>query len=515
MLDKIRNINIWVVAGLFLGIFLFVYFTGALTSGYHFIDDHSMVSISNSLATNSFVKTVSDYIKADLLIRFRPVFFIYYVSIVKAFGLDLFNMSLFVWLLAASTFSFFYLGLRGLRQSVFTSILFVFLIFSGSQMAVWWRLGVNETVAMFFLGLTFLFLAKCSLPKNYQINNVFFNVFLAISALSKESFLIAVPAFAFLKVWNEKVSYEITWWESLKKNWLLILPFGTMAAGLLIIKFYVGTNQIGYAGVTSSLHEFLSGIKHIILGQDALLSWTYLLGALAVALTISLLVKQKLHKTEIAKLVAEIAPYLIFSVVLVTPEILMYAKSGMVERYLLPSTLGLAFLVVGILLVIKDKAAKYFAVIFVCVFIVVSFMVSVTNAKLFAVDGRSAGYFFSTIQESVKPDARILLVVDPVDRFEVSDSIKTYLSYYGYNQLYAYSLPRANYTPFEVSLERAWKQWFVGRTLADLSGSPDLIVVFDKPQAQSFFEQSHISISDYTSLPMDSESYAIYLKKAK
>jgi hypothetical protein len=133
-------------------------------------------------------------------------------------------LSIFTGILAMCSFSFFYFGARKLKYGVLESLVFVLLIFIGSQMAIWWRLGTNETIGMFFLGLAFLFMAKCTKKENYRLNNVAFIILLIIASLCKESFIITIPALVVFKIWNEKNVFKITFKESVKNNYLLAVP---------------------------------------------------------------------------------------------------------------------------------------------------------------------------------------------------------------------------------------------------------------------------------------------------
>lgn len=202
----------------FVSIFVFLHFTKTLYSGYHFIDDHCLVSMKESLNKSSFLETAYIYTKNDFLIRFRPVFSFYYVLLVKVFSLNFFAMSVFMGFLGIISFSFFYFGLKNLKFTIFQSVLFVFLAFVGFQMAIWWRLGTNEPIGIFFLSLSFFFLSKCVNNINYKLSNTLFVFFLAITSLCKESFIFIIPAFLFLKIWLEKESFKISFKESVRKN---------------------------------------------------------------------------------------------------------------------------------------------------------------------------------------------------------------------------------------------------------------------------------------------------------
>lgn len=511
-IDKMKNIKILdsYVIGLFLVIiFSFLYFTGTLTSGYHFIDDHSMISMQMSLNDGSFFETAYAYIKNDFNIRFRPLFYLYYVSEIQVFGLNFLVLSIFTGTLAACSFSFFYFGVRKLKFSVVESFLFVLLAFGGSQMAIWWRLGTNETIGIFFLGLAFLFMAKCVNKEKYKSNNIIFAVLLIVTSLCKESFIITIPAFVVFKIWNEKNVFEITFKESMKNNYLLILPIVAMFIELVIIKFAVGTNKIGYAGVTSSVSEFVMGIKNILFNPMSLYLWIKFVGVLILTYVVSLItLKEK--KEEKIKSIKYFLVYLCFFVLLVLPNVFMHAKSGMVERYLLPTTIGCAFLSIGIIGSVKHSILRGVMIMATVFFILISFGTSRTNAIIFANEGKQSNVLLKSIRNESKKEDNILLVVDPVNRFEVSYSIKTYLAYYGFNNLYAYPIIRDYDTEFEKSLKNQWFDWFREKKINDIKNKPKVIIIFDKEHSDRFFLESNLDEDDYENIAKKDYPYKIY-----
>lgn len=512
-IKKVKHPDLLVVTLFFIGIFSFLFFTGTLKSGYHFIDDHEMLNISTNLNETSFTKSAIGSIQKDLTIRFRPLYYLHRVIEMKIFGTDFFVLSVYTGMLALLTSSFFYLGARKLRQSVFEALLFTTLALVGSQSAIWWRLGPAETIGVFFLGLSFFFMTKCLKRERYKLNNISFITSLTAMSLCKESFIVIIPAFVVFKVWNEKKDFNITTKESFKNNKLLVLPLVIMFVELLMIKFVIGTNNTGYAGTTSSLSEFITGVRNIILNPNSLLIWIKLFVTLALLYTMSFLfiIREKIK--EFTKSTHSLLIYVFFAMMVIIPEILMTAKSGMTERYLLPTTFGLAFLAIGIVQNTKQKIFRVFMMFAICIFIVISFNTAKTDAILFTESGKDANSLLSVVKDKSNAESKILLVADPVDRFEVSYSIKTYLSFYGFSNLYAQPVMKEYSSDSEIGLKKQWDTWFDGKKLKDMKASPDLIVIFDKVQTENFFSQSGVIKSEYENAFSNSESHAVYLKK--
>lgn len=515
---KRLNKDYIIVLLFFVGIFTFLYFTKTLYSGYHFIDDHCLVGMKESLKESSFLKTSYAYIKNDFSIRFRPVFSFYYILLVKIFSLNFFAMSVFMGILGIISFSFFYFGLRNLKFSVLQSTIFILLAFIGSQMAIWWRLGTNEPVGIFFLSLSFFFLSKCVNNINFKLNNALFVVFLTITSLCKESFIFVIPAFIFLKIWLEKENFKISLKESIRKNLITsIFLLTLMFIELLIIKFIVGTNQTGYAGTTSSISEFFNGVKNIVLSKQSLFEWFKFLGLSLIIYFVSFLFLGKEKKEKFIQSIKFFIPNFIFVLLILLPQIFVHAKSGMVERYLLPTTLSLAFLFVVIFKDIKVKFFKFILFIIFSISLFNSFLIAKEKAIDYTSQGKEANFLFETIIENIEKEDDFLLVTDPVSKYEISDSIKIYLSYYGYDNLYVYPILREYKNEFEVSLKNGWFNWFKNKMLEDVENKDSLkmIIIFNKKdeEEEKFFLNSGIDKNNYEEISDEGMPYKIFLKK--
>lgn len=502
-----------VVILFFAAILLFLSYAGTLTSGYHFIDDHEMIVIHSDLEKAPVLNVMANLIKKDLNIRFRPMYFVHRIIEIKIFGADFFTLSFYTGILAALTFSFFYLGARKLKFSALESLIFVLLAFIGSQMAIWWMLGPNETIGMFFLGLTFLFLAKSAERKNYLRDTVLFSVFLVFASLSKESFVIVIPAFVFYKIWNEKNIFGISLRESIQNNLVLLLPAAAMVFEIWMIYFAVGTNTIGYAGSTSGWEELKRGILAIITSKIMLKDWLTFFGIITFLFFLGVVLQKGEKKKKMAYIFKNILPSIIFSFLIVAPGILMYAKSGMAERYLLPSAFGLAFLAVFL---VRENPKIFFRAaggVIAVIFLLGSFKITEDSAKAFAASGIYTNQLLSAAIANSKPDAKILLAVDPVDRFEASDAIKTYLLREKRDNVFGYSLPREYKSDFEFGLEKGWESWYKGKMLSDMVGPPDMIIMTDKIQAERFFSETRLDKDDYKSELSADNPHALFIKK--
>jgi len=513
-----RNINNakWIdsliVLLFFAGVLLFLFYTGTLNSGYHFIDDHEMLKIHADLEKTSFVDTTIQWIKNDFNIRFRPIYFLHRVFEMKFFGDNFFDLSFYTGVLAALTFLFFYYGARKMRFSILESVLFIILTFIGPQMAIWWQLGPNETIGMFFLGLSFLYMAKCTDNNKYFLNNSLFSIFLILASLSKENFAMIIPAFVLYKTWNEKQLFKKSTLEIIQKNYLAIFLIFFMIVEMWFIVFLVGTNTIGYAGSTSSVRELFRRVSDILIRENMLSGWLKLTVVLSAIYFSELAYLKFRKKIKISLMISKILPALFFSLMVVLPNILFYAKSGFMERYLLPIVLGFSFFAVNVIKNINNGILRK-AIILICILFSVSlYNTAAKSASIFAKEGFQTAEMFSAVIGNSKPNSSILLVADPVDRFETSDSIRIYLSSKGFNNMYAHPIGREYRSDFERNLEKIWMKWFEHKNLKDMNNDPGVIILIDKIQSEQIFIKKYIPQNKYHNILDNNNPHAVYVK---
>jgi hypothetical protein len=490
-----------VIISIILSVFLFLFISGTINSGYHFVDDHEVIKIKSDLKTSSFIAVTRNWVKADLNInsRFRPLYYIHRVIETRLLGSDFFLWSLYSGILCCLALIFFYLGIRKLNYGLVESITFLIIIFIGHQSSVWWRLGYGESLGMVFLGLSFYYMSKSLNKRNYKVYNLLFIFFLILSSLTKESFLIIIPAFIIFKIWNEKTCI----WSSLKvsilKNLILLVPLVIFIFELFFIKYHVGTTYSGLNtkisnNITSLLFNSLRFVK------------TYL-NLLVVGLII-LIVCGYIKKLPIRfNLLA-----LVFSILIIVPNLFLYSKSGLVERYLLPSTFGLGILVMTIIGGI-EKDPPWFKKM-TLIFILISFLPFIANsysdAKEFSEEGRSTNKLLSAISTNFVSGAPVMVIVDPVELYEKSVSLKTYLFYEENIDLFGYAFVKDQSDAEYQRYMDGWKSYFIGRRFENLTSAPGLLIFLDKKMIEEFFVRSKLPESKYLQVEIGNSPYALF-----
>ncbi len=500
--------DIIVVMAIIMGVFLFLGITGNLDTAFHFTDDSEILEFTNALQTESIVSVVAGKLKSDLNMRFRPFYYLNRVVEAKIFGNNFALWSIWNAVLASVTFTCFYVGMRKLSYSIIESLIFIMFAFVGLQMAIWWRLGPSETIGTFFLGLTFYFMINCE--KRHALNTVLFCICLIITMLCKESFIIIAPAFLVFKLWHEKNKYEFSIKETIKNNSLLVIPFLVMCFSLWLIIFVIGTNKIIYAGINSNIN-----IIPLVNGSYRILRNSLFEIEIIIILSLLLIYYELKDEKKFKAILIELILPAIFAFLIVVPNLILYAKSGMDERYLLPSTIGIAFLAVSILRTINKNHSWLFKLLVVIILIIFAKPTNmvVKRARNFANEGFQTEKMFAAIIQNSNENSNILLVANPAHYSEWSNSLRTYLSLTNDINLYGFPVNDEYQNDFDKFLSETWHLRFEGRKFEDIKGDIDIIVFFNKKMDSLFYEESGLNPLNYNNLLEQDTDFGVYKRK--
>lgn len=493
-----------VIVFILVSVFLFLFMTKTVVSGFHFVDDHEIIKIKSELQNNDLFYVALRWVKEDIFnnTRFRPVYYVVRVLQTKIFGSDFILWSLFYGFLCFIALVFSYLGMRNFKFSINESIVFLIVVFVGPQCSVWWRLGPGESLGMTLLSLSFYFMSKPRSNQYYTLNNSLFILFLILASLIKESFIIIIPAFIFLKIWIEKESIWSSLKESLLKNIILLVPLIIMILEIIIILFCVGT---GYAGLNSALIEKLSASISTFIGFIS--TYLNLIIAGVIILFISLFNKKNSYKIDFSSF--------IFFLLILVPNIILYSGTGMNKRYLLPAAFGLGFFVVTVISRINIKG--FFKENIALTVIVVSFLPNMVKSTHEAIDFSKDGFNTNRLLEAIpvnnKSEIDALLITDPVYFYELSVSLKTYLFYEKKIELYGYELLSRMQNEAGLAYIDGWKLHFNERLYANMTSRPELLIFFDRKQINAFFLTSSLTPGDYSEKDIGDSNFALFMIK--
>src|SRR4030042_3366416 len=338
----------YVIFSIILVVFLFLSVTQTLTSGYHFIDDHEIVRIKHDLKEAPLFGVINTWVKEDMHVtaRFRPLYFANRVFITSIFGSDFFFWSLYNGLLWCIVLILFYMGIRNLRFNITESLIFLVISFIGPQSEIWRRLGPQESLGVVFLSLAFYSLSLSANGKRYHLYNILFALSLILASLCKESFILIIPAFIILKIWYERIILKEPVKKTLLKELILFVPLFAALLELIYIKYRIGTE---YSGLNNEPGIVIFNIWHTCL--SFVKTYLNLVIAGVILLVTGLIIKRRIFWFDL--------PGLVFFLLIIIPNILLYARSGLTDRYLLPTTIGLGFFIVSCIKDIADNSLLY------------------------------------------------------------------------------------------------------------------------------------------------------------
>lgn len=333
----------WLFVFIWIGltVFMFMGGSGILDSGYHFIDDHEIYEIRADFSRFGFWESMVKWLKADLNIRFRFSYFLIRISECWLLG-DHFRL----WHIVQSTIAVLsifmaYYFARRMQTPSWLSYLFSMGIFlGGGQSAVLWRLGPQECLGVLLLMITLICLTYYAEQKRFFLWSVVLTFFLGGI---KESFLILLPLLPFLLLTMEmRKENEISFKRCLGmiKDKLLywIVTYAIFAIDMCIVVLRVGVNKIKYAGIdkTFGIKEYMKATLEICSGSFRAYTLVCVIGVCFLPVLFLVWKWNCLTKSVFLEILISV---LTFGYILAS-QFVLYAKSGMDERYLIPATIG-------------------------------------------------------------------------------------------------------------------------------------------------------------------------------
>lgn len=423
----IKNIKIFF--SFFCFWFLLLGLTGSLTSGFHLIDDHQLITMQANLVNSHY--NLFDFFYATMRVhpeRFIPFYYVHRVLEFLAFKSNIFSWSLYTGFLAAITSTFFYCFVRKINFSRFESTIFVVSLLTGYQSIIWSELGRAETIGMVLLSIS-LYLMAFTVKEACRKCSILFIISVILMSLCKESFILLVPAILFWKLWLDKEEQNISWLKTIQLNKfnLLILGFVTFVE-LAYIKFFIGVN-IYYAGLDISnpiacLHNFAS-ISSLRIALMSIILF-------AVCFTIAFY--HSFNRNNKIDFDMKTILYVFITFILITvPQVILYTKSGFFLRYLVPAFMGYSVLLVYSLYFLRKTEVKNFLkkiiqliVILICI---TSIGTSILMALKYAKSGQNISSALSLIESKTDKNSKMVIVSNPILEFEETYALNIYLKH--------------------------------------------------------------------------------------
>ncbi len=473
--------------------FLIFWRTGLLTSGFRYlINDHLMITMAHDLGQKGFLSTVRDWIVFDHSIgRFQPFYYIQAITITQLFGINPTFWLSYVCLLAglSSFFLFSFARLYGMPTLV--AVIFVGIIFIGPQATMWALPSNPQVIGMTFLSATLLLAAlNAESRKQRIVLDITFILLTALASLSKESFILFIPALLVIKVLLESEHKQITLYQAIMQNKSVIaLLLSLMGVELAFILSSVGTDRMGYAGVDQNTFDFEKILSTI--GTITKVTHLEVVAILAILLVVTIVWR----KESFLNISRKLAPTLVISLLIVIPQILLYTKSGIDGIYLIPATVGVALLTCQILTLLQSQAkfVGYFLSALLFVIVLTGLPAVLSTYSQTAIDSKNMNNLFQQAQACTPNNDPILVAVNPRVRYEATLAVKRALNYvYQRNNLIlaTYGLEKTDFFSDRLQLVEASMsflnpqgplEWYDNRSITHFSEKDRIsaVIVFD------------------------------------
>lgn len=417
----------------FLLVFVLLISTGTITSGWHLVDDHEYVEyeLQMNAPGESLFSCLRVVLRNDFTSRFRPLYYILRVALTAVIGSNLVIWSVIKAAETVLALFFLYLCARQFRCSIFQSVLFSLTVMVGPQSVVWWKLGPQECTGILFFAAGLFLLNKwlnreSGLPA--KLGSIF--LFLCMS-LYKESFLVLISFvlvyIVYVRCQGEKFSFSGIL-KAIRSELDLLLILGIiLAAELLIIVFFVGTNNVSYIGLDPSVTLEQYKATWIDCAR-VYLQWY-------VRFTPVLLLLLALRIRQWRKM---IGPFFLGLCVML-PQMVLYIKPGLQERYVIPWSFGFALFF--ILPLSREVFSGFLKLVYSALLVILllcQFQMTIREANYFTYRGHSVTSVLNHVRELAEadPDIKILAAYSPY--LESDITVSYWLLQYGIDEVYSW-----------------------------------------------------------------------------
>ncbi len=340
-MNRIRSLNkkqeiilIVILYGGFMTAFFLV--LGLFGCGYHFVDDPDYLyyHVLYDRMGRGFTDIVKSVLREDMMLRFRPIYISVRPTLSLLLGTNLIPFSIIRFLETIITMIVLHAAARRSGNGFLSSVAFVFVSMIGYQSCNFWKLGTPEAVSTMWFATTFWLLLKY-LDERKGLFFVLELICFTIMCLSKENYILLGPFMILYAVYHEDKSSEFSFAKFkkiLKKNRCIIAVHAVIIiAALTVMGLTCGFNSYGNISVNVpvSVSEY-SNVWQEALSKD--LKWFKLFGILFFMILLT-------YWDDLKKAWKEAILFLGF----VLPQIYIYLKPAIKERYILPVSIGFAY----------------------------------------------------------------------------------------------------------------------------------------------------------------------------
>lgn len=403
---------------------------GTLTSGFHLVDDWEFAKYVDwmTLEHRTLWECLKDAVGFDLMLRFRPLYYINRVLMAAVFGINLTAMSVIKAAEIAAAHVALYYCARQMKCGMVCAALFALTVMVGYQSAVWWKLGPQESYAMMLFAVGFYMLLKWLHGGAGWYAYVSVAV-LFLMSIYKEPFILLLPFVGLYILYEEMKGERFTVfnvWAAMKHRLPYLLAIGVIfTVEIFLIVFVIGTNNYDYVGLDESITlSRYTQIWHQALHAD--LKWYMRFGFVMMLILFTYWEQSK-------KLIWEI----VLAAAIILPQCITYSKTALAERYLLPCVLGFAFFFVIVGVNFRPLSGKRRAVYMLCLFLMLAAhgRVMLREAHYFTYRGESIQTMLASTLEIVQgTDKKVLSCFAP--NLEGNRTMYYWFRLHGYDEVF-------------------------------------------------------------------------------
>ena len=456
---------------------------GTLTSGWHLVDDQELFKFEYWMKQlhYSIWKCIQlEYDRMDGL-RWRLLYQPARIIMVAMFGTDAFVFSVVKALEAVASMILLYYCARELNTSVFYSVLFSLTCLIGYQSPTFWKLGPGMIQSTVLFGVAFLFLIKyIKTGKLYQ--GIISFVFLMLMCHFHESYIFVVPFFVVFLVCQILQQRDYNFKEFLAGikpfAWYAILVSVIFTAIILYMLRKVGTTSYDSVSLSTSIpvSQYITAFINTIHDE---MRWYWIFGIILLGILLTFFED---FKKQIATFIMTLS--------FILPQMVLYSKEGIKERYILPFIIGYALFYVVFIPnsnVLKKKRRVLYSAVLVLM-LLINARAAVVEADYYRFRGNSVTNMLEEVEEMSTSGYKVMSCLGNANP-EATWTISNYLMAKGEKDIYH------------------WNQWDSAVTdNIELIVDPDLdvdlsdidVIVAYNRDDRHFMLEPNIDLSGYT-----------------
>jgi hypothetical protein len=479
-----NHADIW--AAVALVVLALLVFHPTLATGLILVDDHELIRLASPVSVHPQAAagppSVADVIVHDFQDtgRFRPLYYLVRLGLVCIFGTNPLVWHAFVLFLGICTALLLYHTGRALRVAPPLAFAFaVLFLYAPSAAYTWIRIGPQESIGTFLTGLALFAVAQAVSRAKPGWCDFLFVISASAAALTKESFILVLPAILYARIALECIIRHRSWRQSISANsgvlvaLSLVFVFGLTLTALAAKMG--GAASYGGSSLVASVDYFVGLGKSVLntLWEGGLLGAVFLF-------FISAWYRRSLQGER-----RYILHAIIFCGLWIAPQLLLYStRGGITGFYLLPAVIGLAAANVMALLALYRQRSKAYSVglIWLVVWLTLAGAQVYARASKIQADSVALNRMLDFLAANVGPGKTVVVAADPIENYESTLSLVYHIGYRHRNDIPIALLSSHNtspHNPFESTLKNTLETTFSEHNAQSVSPEQiDAVILF-------------------------------------